>query len=74
MLARFDPEYPLQYGYYSCAVCGREWYDDYPFHMPGCQAEAMYVFGPKQMIDFTPVDLRDHVSHMLSEEVKSRSI
>lgn len=74
MMARFDPEYPLQYGYYSCAVCGREWYDDHPFHMPGCQAEAMYVFGPKQMIDFTPVELRDQVSHMLSEEVKSRSI
>ena len=74
MLARFDPGYSLSYGYYHCAVCGREWYDDYPFHMPGCQAEAMYIFGPREHPGFTPVELRDHVSELLmSEEVKSRS-
>ena len=65
MIVKFDPNYPLMHGYYHCAVCGREWYDDHPFHMAGCQAEPTYTFGPKEMIVLTPIGLRDQVSKIL---------
>ena len=73
MIVKFDPGYPLMYGYYQCDACGREWYDDHPFHMPGCRAEPTYTFGPKEMIDFTPVELRDQVSQILSKGVIAKS-
>ena len=69
MIVKFDPNYPLTYGYYQCDACGREWYDDRPFHMAGCQAEPTYTFGPKERIALTPIELRGQVSKMLSEVI-----
>ena len=73
MIAKFDPNHPLTYGYYQCDACGREWYDDHPFHVSGCQAESMYIFGPNQRFDLTPIELRDQVSQILSKEVIAKS-
>lgn len=69
MIVKFDPNYPLMYGCYQCDACGREWYDDHPFHMPGCRGKPTYIFGPKEWIVLTPISLRDQVSKTLSKMI-----
>lgn len=73
MKAQFDPGYSLSYGYYHCSVCGREWYGPHMSYVADCLADAVYILGPKEQKALTPIELRDQVSQILSEEVKSRS-
>lgn len=42
-------------------------------YVADCLADAIYVFGPNEQKALTPIELRDQVYQILSEEVKSRS-